>query len=455
MEIAERPRITKLSGPNFRNWSKQLRLILKDRKVWSAIDTGYTLDDDVGPPAKEESEELIQARRSQVADRRNVRACTIIMESCVQSVVDKIIRFETAKEMWDSLHKIYARDGLQQLVAKKEAFNGYSPSATSSVSDIATALDDFQDEIAQINPDERPSDLSKAGRLTTIMINRGGKYDIAAAQIRAAKVSDYDDIVEHFADIEEQIKKSRAITESARQASMDTGNTGGRGGRRGRGGGKGGGSAQKDTRTCYHCGKPGHLRKDCYSKKRGEPKTVGPSTGPLAAPGGGKGLSPPPEGANVTGVTAAPTTETSWAAIASSQGGIDSNWVGEAKDQGDSWIMDSGCSRHMTFAKGAFVNYKPLGTPIAVRLANGTEIQAIAEGTVSFDIALKGARRRIELHEVLHVPKLAGSLISVSHLQDRGIMTRTTRDGTMTLELRGQVIGVAVRSGRSYVLDGT
>jgi hypothetical protein len=177
MEIAERPRITKLSGPNFRNWSKQLRLILKDRKVWSAIDPEYKLDDDVDAPAKEESKELAQARKDQVADRRNVRACTIIMESCVQSVVDKIIRFETAKEMWDSLQKIYARDGLQQLVAKKEAFNGFSPSATSSVSDIATALDDFQDEIAQINPDERPSDLSKVGRLTTIMINRGGKYD--------------------------------------------------------------------------------------------------------------------------------------------------------------------------------------------------------------------------------------------------------------------------------------
>jgi hypothetical protein len=152
MEIAERPRITKLLGPNFRNWSKQLRLTLKDRRVWSAIDPEYEFDDDVNAPAKEESEELAQARKEQVADRRNVRACTIIMESYVQSIVNKIIRFETAKEIWDYLRRTYAQDGLQQLIAKKEAFNSYSPSTTSSVSDIAAALDDFQDEIAQINP---------------------------------------------------------------------------------------------------------------------------------------------------------------------------------------------------------------------------------------------------------------------------------------------------------------
>lgn len=78
--------------------------------------------------------------------------------------------------------------------------------------------------------------------------------------------------------------------------------------------------------------------------------------------------------------------------------------------------MDSGCSRHMTYAKEAFVDYISLDKPIPVRLANGTEIQAIAEGTVSFEIAVRGVSRRIQLHEVLHVPKLAGSLISIPHL---------------------------------------
>ncbi|KFY92869.1 hypothetical protein V500_04000 [Pseudogymnoascus sp. VKM F-4518 (FW-2643)] len=92
----------------------------------------------------------------------------------------------------------------------------------------------------------------------------------------------------------------------------------------------------------------------------------------------------------------------------------------------------------MTYAKEAFINYIALDKPIPVRLANGIEIQAVAKGTVSFEIAVKGGRRCIQLHKVLHVLKLARSLVSVSYLQDRGIMTRTTSSGKMFLELRGQ-----------------
>jgi hypothetical protein len=91
----------------------------------------------------------------------------------------------------------------------------------------------------------------------------------------------------------------------------------------------------------------------------------------------------------------------------------------------------------MTFDEKSFVNYVPLDRPILVRLANGLEIQAIAEGTAAFDIVVRGGKRRIQLHGVLHVLGLARNLISVSGLQDRGIMTRTTSSRKMLLELKG------------------
>ena len=49
------------------------------------------------------------------------------------------------------------------------------------------------------------------------------------------------------------------------------------------------------------------------------------------------------------------------------------------------------------------------------------------------------------LHQVLHVPGLAGSLISVSQLQDRGILIRTTANDELMLELNGKAVGRAVR----------
>jgi hypothetical protein len=82
-------------------------------------------------------------------------------------------------------------------------------------------------------------------------------------------------------------------------------------------------------------------------------------------------------------------------------------------------------------------------------------IEAIAEGTVRFPVLVEGSRRIVRLNGVLHVPQLAGNLISVPHLQDRGIMTRTAKGGRMLLELDGKLIGVAERIGRTYVLAGT
>jgi hypothetical protein len=451
-EYIERSRIQKLSGPNYRNWALQIQIELIDRKVWSAIDAKFTLEYELDKPEKEETKEVAAVRKEQLALFRDNRARRIILENCIQSIVNRVIGLPTAKEIWEKLKSMHARDGLQQLDSKNEAFGSYLPPATTSVFDVATMLNQLQDDIGAIEPKDRPSDSRKTSRLLTIMRDRGGKYDIASAQIRAAKITDYQDIIDQFVDIEEQIKATKPVAESARQASTDTGNMRGKGGRRG----NGSKFSQKDTRTCYHCGKSGHIRRDCNAKKRGEPKTAGPSTGPLAAPGGGKGLSPPPpEEASAASIAVAPPTDTSWIAAADDLCGVDTRWVSDIQAQSKAWIMDSGCSRHMTYAKEAFVNYIVLDKPIPVRLANGMEIQAVAEGTVSFEIAIKGGRRRIELHEVLHVPKLAGSLISVSHLQDRGIMTRTTSGSKMFLELKGQVIGVANRVGRSYVLDGT
>jgi hypothetical protein len=147
--------------------------------------------------------------------------------------------------------------------------------------------------------------------------------------------------------------------------------------------------------------------------------------------------------------------ETSWITIARCDENATANWAGAGQARELSWIVDSGCTRHMTYAREAFIDYRLLDEPIQVNIANGACINAVAEGTVSLRTAVEGRMRSVQILNVLHVPLLAGSLISVPHLQDRGIMTRTVKRGMMLLELDGRVIGEAKRIGRSYVLNGT
>jgi hypothetical protein len=104
----------------------------------------------------------------------------------------------------------------------------------------------------------------------------------------------------------------------------------------------------------------------------------------------------------------------------------------------------------------AFTEYRVLDTPILVTIANGARIPAIAEGTVLLQVALEASVRTVKLTGVLYILKLAGSLISVLQLQDKGITIQTTTGSTkkkLLIKLQGTVVGVASRLGRAYALN--
>ena len=70
----------------------------------------------------------------------------------------------------------------------------------------------------------------------------------------------------------------------------------------------------------------------------------------------------------------------------------------------------------MTYCKEAFIEYALLDTPIEIGTASGTRIEAIAEGAVTLKVAVGATVRMVTLTGVLHVPRLAGSLVSVIQL---------------------------------------
>jgi hypothetical protein len=107
----------------------------------------------------------------------------------------------------------------------------------------------------------------------------------------------------------------------------------------------------------------------------------------------------------------------------------------------------------MTFSKEAFIDYNPLDKPVNVETASGASIQGIGEGSVVLDIVLEGRNRKVLLTNVLHVPRIAGSLISVSQLEDRGLTVRTIagpKHGIL-IELKGKIVALASRIGKSYI----
>jgi hypothetical protein len=71
-------------------------------------------------------------------------------------------------------------------------------------------------------------------------------------------------------------------------------------------------------------------------------------------------------------------------------------------------IVDSGCTRHMSPFKRAFISYKPTPNSYVI-LADKSKMARMGFGTTSFVLDNK----TIILHNVLHVPKLRSPLLSV------------------------------------------
>lgn len=86
------------------------------------------------------------------------------------------------------------------------------------------------------------------------------------------------------------------------------------------------------------------------------------------------------------------------------------------EDAGATWIIDSGCSNHMTGNKMLFQTLKN-ATQQTVKLGDGKMLQVAGVGTVTFR---SNSGKSSQLHQVQFVPQLAHNLLSVEQLMASG-----------------------------------
>jgi hypothetical protein len=120
------------------------------------------------------------------------------------------------------------------------------------------------------------------------------------------------------------------------------------------------------------------------------------------------------------------------------------------------WVIDSGATRHMTYARDVFTEFIQLKVPRIVKTASGAFIYGTGIGNVHIQVFTDDLRTEtLVLMDVLYVPELAGNLISVSRLQDKGVLVQTTENTkhAMVLTRQGSIVANATRIGSQYILD--
>jgi hypothetical protein len=172
-------------------------------------------------------------------------------------------------------------------------------------------------------------------------------------------------------------------------------------------------------RKCWKCGKTGHYKKDCKSKKVEKPK-----------------------GSDSTSSTEAKTS--------SEEGGdVYLEYTSTHVDH-DVWLIDSGVSYHMTPHREWFYEYEKYDGG-DVFLGDDSTTKTLGRGRVK--LLLKDGRIRT-LPRVLHMPKLSRSLISISKMDDAGVDTVFGKN-TCKMVRGGMMLMRGVQCGTLYKLLGS
>ena len=86
----------KLTGKNYAAWEFQFRMFLKGKELWSHIDGS--------------SSALTDAKEVTRWEAKDARIVSWILASIEPQMVNNLRSFNTAKEMWDFLKRIYLQD---------------------------------------------------------------------------------------------------------------------------------------------------------------------------------------------------------------------------------------------------------------------------------------------------------------------------------------------------------
>ena len=119
-----------------------------------------------------------------------------------------------------------------------------------------------------------------------------------------------------------------------------------------------------------------------------------------------------------------------------------------SKNSSESWLVDSGCTNHMTHDQGFF---KELDRSKAsrVRIGNGVFITAEGRGIVDIE-SCQGTKL---IYNILYVPEIDQNLLSVGQLLEKGFKLNFEDNHCSIKDANNKKILSIKMSGRSFTLD--
>ncbi|KAI0559809.1 gag-polypeptide of LTR copia-type [Gracilaria domingensis] len=348
-----------LNSSNYFMWSKKIQLVLKSKGLWSIV-SGVEQAPDI-------TDDVAHKRFSR---RRDTALSTILLlvdESCVAPVLE----MDEPHEVWATLRDQYQSVSQASRDSLLDTYQAMKMKTEETVLQFRARLSELESHLGCVG-----YAVSDSEKLRALLRGLKPEYDVTAEVIRGMDKSLPDGIALLIAK-----EASLSISQESRETSVKALNAKH-------------GSRKRKGLKCYHCGRLGHKKVDCFDNpdsKKYRPKQNGRFDGE-----GDEARRV--ENSNVVRALIA------GSSVASSR----------------KWYVDSGATVHMCNDREHFAGQLYPSTKESVEIGDGNKLQIEGQGAVPCQAVVLGNRFDVHLTNFQYVPDLKCNLISVGALQSRG-----------------------------------
>ena len=376
--------VDKFNGENFSLWKFKMEMVLASKELWDIVDGS-----EEAPPSTADEKD------QKAFDKRVKTAFAIIATNLVDKEMAHIKHCRGPAEAWKTLCNIHETKSLSNILFLRRKFFTIKMQEADCMLDHINKVKSLADQLMCLEVPLKDEDI-----VMTLLDSLPSSYEhlITALETRPMKELTLEFITARLMHEVAKRKEKEPQGDDAAMVSRQ---------------GKGGSSKKREERTCFKCGKSGHIAKNCWSTK------------------------------DVANNTRYNDAHDDFAFVAAHS--VSSSQVSK-------WIVDSGATQHMTPNRQAFDTYETISSR-NVFLGDNGMVEALGKGSILVESQVKGKVKKIRVYDVLHVPKLHANLLSVSKLVSRGLKVHFNKTGCIVWTQEGEMLAMASLEDNLYQMQ--